>query len=511
MTVDSRPSTPTLSDGERVPTLKGLLLLWWRMRLSILFRLGLGAVVVIGAMAVAYFFRPSQREAQLEFRLLFKGVEHGLYPNDMRFTPADIVTPAVLEEVYQQEKLDGVIPYQQFQSAFAVLPRNPALEEFREEFGGRLLNPKLNPVERAKVEDEYASRLQALRNGEFVLVGRPAGGWPDGLKTDILRKILDVWAQKARAQGVFRFDLDVYSTNIIADLQTTTNDYLMLVDRIRVISNRVLDNIQRLESVPGASLVRAGPRQVSLAEVKVQLQDDLHYKLGLLEVPVFGLGLYQNRSLSDAYIDEQLFRLAREMTAVQSRMKSVERALARYAGSSTPLLGSSGTGLSANAGSALMPQLSESFIDRMLEMASTQVDIEFRQDLSHKVVELGKELARLQAEQQVYENMRRRLNNIDASMESRRPALEEWAAEQSKALVETLRNTLDNIQALYQEISLRSLEPTTIYVAPKPVEMKRVSPVSLGRFALLLFMLSSIYTCVVLFQIGRAAVKDGRI
>lgn len=480
------------------PPSAGLAAAWWGARGQILARLGVGAACCGLLLASVYFLRPTQAEARLEFRLLFNGVEEGQYPNFIRFTPADIVAEPVLREVYRRNHLDGVVPFGEFRNAFAVLTRNPALDDYRLEARDRLENSGLTQVERTKLEDEYASRVRALRNGEFVLVGRLPGGWPAGLGAGLLPDILEVWSRQARTQGMFRFNFNIYSDNIIADITPYRDDYLLLLDHIRVTINRVLANIDQLESIPGATLVRAGPRRISLDEVKAQLRDDLKYKLSLIEVPVYGLGLYRNQAFSEAYVNEQLARLKRETAHVQARRLAVERALSSYAASSaTPASGSAGDN-AAGSGSALMPQLSESFLNRLLDMSSMQADVTFRQELSRRAIALGREQAELENERQIYANILEQLGNRDAAMEERRAAMAEWVGRQSAAMLTTLHDALGNAQALYEEISRSSLEPPAVYVAPDPVVIRRVSPVGLARPALVLALAGAVYACLVL-------------
>ena len=493
-------------DGENAPNLTAVMAALWQPRLRLLLWIGGGAVVTVGLLAVVFFLRPTQRQAELEFRLLFTGAERGLYPNETRFAPSDIVAAPVLREVYARNHLEKVLKYDDFAAAFAVLPRNPALIEFRRAFRGRLEDSGLTQIERAKVEDEYASRVRALRSGSFVLVGRLPGGWPANLKPELLAEILEVWSERARGQGAFLFNFDIYSDNILDGFSEGTDDYLVLLDRIRVTINRMLGNLTQLESIPGASMVRAGSRQLSVGELKVLLRDDLQYKLSQIRAPVISMALYRDQAVSGAYIYEQLSRLQRESAFSKTLAEGVEAALVGYTsggGFSMTSSGAESSSIGPAAGGGLMPQLSESFINRLLDMSSIQADVLFRQDLARQSIEHRTHLATLESERQLYDNMLRQLAARAEGGADKRTAMQDWVEKQTTALVVLLKESLTAEQMLFDEISRRALDPIQVYAVDAEIGLNRVSPIGLGRLMGLLAIMGATYACVVLLFIAR--------
>jgi hypothetical protein len=219
-------------------------------------------------MAAAYHLRPVQQAASLEFKLRFTGVDSYVYPNGLRFSPADLWATPILEEVYRRHQLEGRIAFEDFLHAFAIVPHNPALNEFRREFRGRLEDSGLNQVQRIRLEDDYALRIRALRTAAFTMVARLPDGWPRDLAPALLEDVLAAWARRAREQSFFRFDFDIYSANITAGTKRYRDDYLALMDRFRITIDSIRDNLGVLEGVPGAMLVRAGPKQMTIAEMQ---------------------------------------------------------------------------------------------------------------------------------------------------------------------------------------------------------------------------------------------------
>lgn len=502
---------PDSKNDRSISTFSELLGVWWSQRWSIFLKIGMGALVTMGVLVAMIFLRPSQREMQLDFRVLFTGVDQSIYPNGARFTPADVISESVLRSVYDKNGLQASVKFEEFRSAFAVLPRNPALEEFRRSFRARLDDASLNQVERTKVEDEYESRVRALRNGEFTLIARPAEVWSGKLTPAMMSDILTEWSLQIKNRGVFKLDYSIYSANIVTDSEVYQGDYLFMLDRIRVTIDRILENIDQLEAIPGMALVRAGPKQLSLQELKTMLRFDLRYRLAQLEVPVYGLGLYKNQAFSEAYINDRLFYLNLDAMSAKSRIASVEDALARYTASSIARTNESTSDgrLSAGTGNSIMPQLSESFLNRMLDLANVQQDLTFRQELSRRPIELGKTLANIESERQVYNNIIRQLHSRDSKMEPKRAELLEWVQVQSASLVDALKGALDNAQALHEEISRRNLDGTQIYSTPEPVKYQKVSSVGLGRIMMMLALSGGVYACIVLLGAASNVKKLG--
>lgn len=464
------------------PCLADLFGAWWRARTKLIIITLAGVAVAAIVLFAAKTFSPSHREATLTFRLLFNGAEQGQYPNGMRFTPADLVSELVLHEVYRRHapRLGGQ-SFDDFRTAFGVVPHNPALADFRRNFAPRLTAGGLSTVDRQRLEDEYESRRQALENAQFTLVYRPGDGLTDGVSEAVLADVLTVWSEQSRSLGVFKFNRNVYSPNLLRGLAAHHEDYPMLLDRLRITIYRIIENLEEISSIPGAPLVRAGDRNVSLGELEVLLRDDIRYRLSLIEAQVYELGLYRNRGLSDTYIREQLVRLDREATEIASRSAGLGQALANYSASrARPGDGTTVT-MDSGSGGNVMPQISEGFLDRMLGLADPQVDVAFRQSLTRQSAELGRELANLESERQVYTRMQENLARVDAASGSQRERLDADVDREVAALTASLRRTLTELVAVHEAISRRDLEPRQIHEIIQPASLHTATTANLVR------------------------------
>jgi hypothetical protein len=487
------PATDGPSTGEA--GVLGLFGIWWGERRRIILLALAGLVVGAGVVLAVIVMRPTQPISALTLRLLFNGVERGEYPNGIRFTPADIVATPVLDEVYHRDQLQKYVRFDDFKNAWTVINNNPALDQLRREYEGQLNARNLDPVARDRLENDYAARLNAMENGEYILAALPGGqisSWPADLTGKVLNDILAVWAEQSRSRGVFKFDLNVFSDNILSDLTSGRDDYLFVLDRLRRAITHIQHNLDELAAIRGARLVRVGEKQLSLGELQAALEDDLQFKVGVIQGAIFNYGLYRSRAFIDSYIDNQLFHLDLETRVGRDRRKTVEDALAVYSSSRPGAKGlaedeaSAGTsGASAALGGGTMiPQLGESFINRVIEMSSKNSDGVFRQKLYLQAIGMGRDTSVIEREQQIYSRMEKAITD-SAEDRPQREEMKVWVERQMTALITSLKGDLQLIQLLHAEVSRQDLEPATIYTIVTPATEGRMSVIGLTKIGVI--------------------------
>ena len=142
-----------------------------------------------------------------------------------------------------------------------------------------------------------------------------------------------------------------------------------------------------------------------------------------------------------------------------------------------------------------MPQLGESFLDRLLEMSTMNSDIEYRQRLTDRIIEESVAVAALERGQAYYEDLSRSVAALGprsgrADRERQLVSVEagfEGAFDQVVVAV-------DQVNAIYEELSTHNLNPTTLlYTVTAPFTMRTERTLSLRTAVLygaLVFMLS---------------------
>jgi hypothetical protein len=482
-----------------------LMNLWWRQRIKFLLLAAAGALVAMAIVVGLYVFRPVTQESSIVFRLLFKGAEKGTYPNGLRFTPADIVATPVLEEVYRRNHLEKFLPFDQFKSTFSVINRNPSLDRLRREYAGLLDDRKLAPVDRQRLEDEYESKTRAMANGEFTLVALSSGRaseWPADLSGKVMEDILNVWADQSRSRGVFLFDLAIYSENILDELQPERVDYTILVDRIRLTVNRVLGNLHELSAIPGSQLVRVGEKQTSLGEIESSLRDYLDFDIKEIGSYINNFSLFRDRRTSESYLREQLFRLELSSKELQSRNEGIQRILSDYntqgrTGSSTADNRSS-TGAVANG---VSPQLSDTFLDKIMTLSGQNADVTFRQDLSRQMIENERRMVDISTDRQLYQRSIDALSRGESAVAGAKEA-SVVVDHKITELLQRIRVAVRNVDLLHRELSQQSLQPSKIYSIVQPLHQQNLSPVGIRLAVLAVGFCYAIFLCGILLWLA---------
>jgi len=217
------------------------------------------AIVMLGyAIAAVYthLFAPSTRITTQPFRLEFEGASRGLYPNGLKFSPADVVDARVLQRVYQRAHLEKYVGYADFAQSLFVLEQNPAYNALARSYEARLSDPKLTPIDRDRIEREYTIKRDALPKNEFTLVFQHTqknSSIPETVIRRAMSDTLNVWADVAvNEQHVTDYRVGVISPESIGSTVLPEDDY---VASLVILRNQIFDmahNIAELRKLPGA-------------------------------------------------------------------------------------------------------------------------------------------------------------------------------------------------------------------------------------------------------------------
>jgi hypothetical protein len=349
--------------------------------------------VIIGYIVVAaavFALAPSQRTTTLPFRLEFEGADRGEYPNGTKFAAAEIVTTPVLLRVYKDNNLGRFMDFDEFSNAVIVLQSNRAHDELSREYQARLSEPKLTAVDRERIQREYQLKLDSLSKDQYSInyVGSGVSGrLPETLERKVLHDVLRAWADfVSKEQHVLEYRVAVLAPDIVAAVPPQNTNPVIAAQMLRSNILRVLANISQIRSLAGSELVRTADG-FSLDDISFRFDELVRFRLEPIAHRIAAAGL-DNRAESIRFLEAQLAYDERQLAALKRAAESHEKALAIY-------MNRLGEGNSADAvtltppvqGSApgqetVMPQLNESFIDRLISLTSNYGDSEYRQRLT---------------------------------------------------------------------------------------------------------------------------------
>ena len=445
---------------------------------------GLGYVIVALAM---YIYAPSQRVTTMSFRLEFEGADRGTYPNGTKFSSAEIISTPVLSRTFAANNLSRFTTFGQFARSVFVLESSNAQETLAREYQSRLSDPRLTAVDRERIQREYELKLASLSKAHFAL----NYVYPDGtdpIPATVVRKFLnDVlreWADfVSREQHVLEYRVPVLSPDMVASTRIEDSNPIISTEVLRAKTNRVIANIDELRLLPAADLVRSG-KGLSLNDIQIRLDDIVRFRLEPL-VHGIAAGQLDDRSNTLRFLETQLAYDERHLERQKQYADAALKAMAMYNGHprETPEGAAAIAGQSRPERSApetVIPQISDTFFDRLLQISSSSADREYRQRVADRYREAAEAIAPLE---QAVEYDRSVLTLVRGTGPGA-GVTRESVQQQIGASREEVRQLVVQIHQIYKALS-ENLNPSTELMTVTSAPTTRVErTLSITRIAL---------------------------
>lgn len=352
------------------------------------------AVLYIIISVAIYVFSPTQRIASQKFRLDFEGASDATYPNGIKFSSSDITSTPILLKVFADSHLDRFTTFPEFSRSMFVLEANLDYEKLAAEYQARLADPKQSAIDRERVMREWQAKAASIAKNDYSLNWlrtRDTSGVPESVVKKVLVDTLSGWARyAANEQHVLKYRLTVYSPQIIGTADAN-GELIVAIQELRSKVYMVLQNIDALREVPGSELVRSADG-ISLEEVRLRLEEIIRFRLEPLTGRVSTSGLIANRPATLRFLESQLAYDQRHLKAVQDYANSIRESVAVYSldqrgfppeNTSTAAQPSRDQARPQppQRSDTVMPQISDSFIDRLVTLTTQSSDMQYRQKL----------------------------------------------------------------------------------------------------------------------------------
>ncbi|HEX6097459.1 MAG TPA: hypothetical protein VF432_14110 [Thermoanaerobaculia bacterium] len=342
---------------------------------------------------VAYLLSPSVRVTWIGFRLEFAGAEKGQYPNGSRFASSEIMSTPVMLRTFRQNELDRFTTFSQFAGSIYVVESNEGREALSREYQARLADPRLTSIDRERIQREYELKAGSLSKNQFAInyARRRGDSIPDDVAKKVLHDILRNWAEYAsNEQHVLEHRVTVLSPDVVAPEVTDTRNPIVNTVILRGNVGRLLENIGDLRVLPNAELMRTKDG-LSLNDIAVRLEDVVRYRLDPL-VDRIAAARLDDRAETIRFLTAQLAYDERSLQTKKDAADTLQRTLSLYINAQPqPQHTIAGTTPAppADAGATpetatLMPQIGDTFIDRLIQLTSRSADTDFRQSIAHE-------------------------------------------------------------------------------------------------------------------------------
>jgi hypothetical protein len=464
--------------------------------------LWLAAVVLIYLIfaIIVYLKAPAQRITSLPFRLDFEGASRGEYPNGIKFSPAEITATPVLLRVYQSNDLKRFLTFETFARSVFVLESNREYDQLVAEYQTKLADTRMSTVDRERIEKEFDTKRATLNKSGYALTFVSAvetAGIPHLALTKVLSDILATWARQAAVEKrVLDYQTPALSMNILRNTIVSPDDFVITLIILRSKINDITANIAELSLIPGVELVRAPSTHGTLSEVRLELQDITRFRIEPLITQARTSGPARNPVEVMRILESALQFDQRALSGAQQRETAVKGALAIYqedrggrALSQATL--ASGPRPSSSA-ETVMPQLGESFLDKVVDLTTQNADRIYRQKLVDEIKQTALRMVPLQMavtyDTQVLSEFKagQTANHAsDADIAEMRRQLDQVQADVAR--------TLAQINEIYT-VASRQLNPVTeLLSVTDPVQTRVERATSLSRillYGVLVFLIS---------------------
>lgn len=442
-------------------------------------------ITIVSLLLINFFFSASSWTVRLRF--IFQNVENGLYPDGSTFTAYDMLTPAILTKVYSSNNLQNMITYDDFRARIEVEPCSELLEDINREYMERKKQRNLSFEELELTRKEFQSKIREAKLENMIEYNLIFRSNTSSLNEDTCRKILldiiKAWTLDADVRrNAFRYRIPILSEKVIGSELLEDEDYIICIDQLSIVIDRIQSNIEDMRALPGAKLARTDSNKMSLWELDFRLSDVKRMKL----MPLLGLiqmmGLTKDSELSLAYLDYRITNLEREMMQGSSVAKTYRDSLNEY------LIRNnfSGSEIEAEQGQAsgsttIIPQFSDDFIDRVIDLAALAQDNNYRRDIVQRLIETGLKKAQQEKEKSLYEDIKRIFTS-----EKERIIVSEERIDHILQRIHGVENELNfiigQLNELHEKLSQNNITPQGhIYKIIKPISLENEAPFSSWR------------------------------
>lgn len=342
----------------------------------------------------AYLLSPSRRVVMQRFRLDFEGAGEGKYPNGTNFNVADIVGVPILVRVYNENKLSDYLRYGEFSRSMFVLESNKQYDDLAAEYQAKLSDPKLSSIDRERIEKEFELKRQSIVKNEYAVhLMQPMSTVriPDVLARKILHDTLNGWADfVVNQQHATSYKVNMLTPAILQPSEIERRNPVAAIQALRSKANRVIANIETLKQLPSASHVRTTDDRLSLEEIRIRLEEIVRFRLEPLVSVARSADGVSDPGATRRFLENQLAFDQRQLEAATGLVEATQYAMAAYdepsagmnqAIRATKTVNEGEQQRAAGSADPVVPQLSDSFLDRLITLTGRASDIKYRQKL----------------------------------------------------------------------------------------------------------------------------------
>lgn len=382
--------------------LKDIIIPLWKAKCRILL-FGLITATFVLIYLLSGVALDKSRYVSLQVLFNFQGVETGRYPSGETFSPQELLSSAVLSEVYSN--LDSPdFSYDTLVSALHLIPNFNGAKELE------LVVSALVSKDKGLTNSEYRAALSGFteqlnsQSKKNIILTMDMNLFNGNLKksSDVLFSIPRIWAEHAiEDRGV----LNISSPPVTVLNHRLKEDGLLiqvnvLSDTYDLLSTRVNSLFDTVQTQSISDPVSG----MSITDLRYKLNVEHKYRISILKELVVknGVGV-QDVIWFKGFRDARLDKLKRDKSSLDRMVNVYEQALTEFNRQASSSKGGDELSNGNNSGTSVYaPQFDEDVINQLLALGSKISDSEYRKTLLQEKINISKQLQKLITEIDFY-------------------------------------------------------------------------------------------------------------
>jgi hypothetical protein len=431
-------------DADHEPGFADLLLsvfrFLWGARLWMFGGLALALLLSVGIFLFMGLLKPTATSYRNAIILTMVGNQDGKYTSGLTYSPNDLRSPAVLAQVFDANHIANYgITLEDFSASISVEPYSPTMESTVSRFRDQLSDKKLEPSERARIEEQFRAEMSAAESHGVTVTFAVPDSWgiPRAIGVQVANDVPKVWADVfVNVLGVASIS-NMRTTVELVDLKRVEDlDYPLGYDYLELSLGRLTQRLNTLASVPVVQNAIVDADSPSIADLQRIAQDFQAINLQKILRPLVARGVTRDPEVTILTYEARIEQLRREEAVAKERAAIVDAA--RTEDSSN---GAAGAGATAGpvAGGAGLQQFDSGFLDRLVGLSVSEAGVLYRQDLLNKQINYSQEATNLAAERAELTERLKTIREFDLSNPQSKRFADRFAVTLREASVEANR------------------------------------------------------------------------
>ena len=406
---------------------------------------------------------PSLRIWSTNIQLTFEGADRNRYPDGTTFVVQDLVTPRLLRSVYEINRIaDHGVLAKDFVQSLNVRRWSPDYEIIVEKYNRLLSQKKLTPAQIEILHKEMREELGQSSSRSVILSFLPPRHvrLPEGLVEKILLDIPRLWSETAvNERDVLKLDVPVYSEALFDEERFRNLDVLFQLDLMREYLDRFADSIREMLNLPNAKTVRDRESGLTLLDVNEAIYKIRGYDIKRLSAKVINLGISEDIVELRRQLERRIHTRREQARFAQALAKSTREALLIYLRDSGRVL--EGAAPSAEPGVAapdiVQLGVNRAFMDKLTELIEKSRDMEFRQDLTDRMLARDQRATDLARDVAVLEDQLLSIGVLSDAQEDSTEHHFETTKREIRSILGTLRAYATSVRNIHDLLSRENL------------------------------------------------------